>query len=258
MAGRFSMAVQYYKKAEAREKYLAEEERIGLYKSLIFCNDKLRDYKSAEKYFEKIEALQPLSDSLAVKYSEVLRTLGSHVKAEKVYKDLVAKQSDAFLKKNMTGALEWYKKNKNNKYPYIVAKTNINVQGLSMGVAEYKEGVIVGIPKVTDEGTFYNLGYCQKKDSVKFSEASVLSKNLTSKFHEGYPVVDTKNNILYFTSNSLTKVKIKQGGKKDISKNGNVNRLKIYKSTFANGEWSERRRNLVTPGTCPTSIASFS
>lgn len=240
LMGRFSMAVQYYKKAEARDKYLAEEERIDLYKSLIFCNDKLKDYKSAEKYFEKIEALQPLSDSLSVKYSEVLRTLGSHAKAEKIYKALVEKQSDPFLKKNMLSALEWYKNNKNNKYPYIVAKTNINVQGLSMGVAEYKQGVIVGIPKVTDDGTFYNLGYCEKKDSIKFSEATVLSKNLTSKFHEGYPVVDKENNILYFTSNSLTKVKIKQGSKKDISKSGNVNRLKIYQSSFVDGEWSEK------------------
>lgn len=240
LAGRFSMAIQFYKKAEARDKYLAEEERVDLYKSLIFCNNKLKDYKNSEKYFEKIEKLQPLSDSLSVKYSEVLRTLGNHVKAEKVYKDLVAKQSDALLKKNMLNALEWYKTNRTNTFPYIVSKTNINVQGLSMGIAEYNGGVIVGIPKMTDEGVFYNLGYCEKKDSIKFSEATVLSKNLTSKFHEGYPSIDKENNILYFTSNSLTKVKIKQGSKKDISKNGNVNRLKIYQSVFTNGEWSKK------------------
>ncbi|MCT4581958.1 MAG: OmpA family protein [Flavobacteriales bacterium] len=240
LMGRFSMALQYYKKAEAREKYLAEEEQVRLYKSLIFCNDKLKDYKNAEKYFEKIEKLQPLSDSLLVKYSEVLRTLGSHPKAEKVYRSLVNKQTDEVLKNNMLYALDWFKKNKSLKQPYVIGKTNINVQGLSMGIAEYNDGVIVGVPKLTDGVTFYNLGYCTKKDSVTFSEATILSKNLTSKFHEGYPVIDQKNNVLYFTSNSLTKVKIKQGGKKDISKNGNVNRLKIYQSTFENGEWSEK------------------
>lgn len=238
LGGRFDLAIQYYKKAEAREKYLAEEERVQLYKSLIYCNEKLKDTKAEEQYFEKIVGLQPLSDSMAIKYSEVLRTLGNYNKAESIYLDVAKKQSDSQLKKNLTATLEWFKKNKSQKEPYEINKTNINVQGLSMGIQEYKDGVIIGMPKTTDGLTFYNLGYCTTKDSIQFSTPTLLSKNLTSKFYEGYPSLDEDNNILYFTSSSLSKVKVKKGGKKDDG--NNVNRLKIYQSFFKEGDWSEK------------------
>lgn len=240
LVGQFSTAIQFYKKAEAREKYLAEEERVSLYESLIFCSDKIKDYKNIEKYFEKIEVLQPLTDSLAIKYSEILRTNGSYAKAEKVFRDVANKQSDLELKKSMLSTLDWFKKNKSLKQPYKIAKTNINVQGLSMGVEEYKDGLIIGMPKTTDGTTYYNLGYCSLKDSVHFSEATLLSKNLNSKFYEGFPDLDEENNILYFTSNSLSKVKIKQGGKKDLGNGIPINVLKIYKSIWDGADWSKK------------------
>ena len=240
LVGQFSTAIQFYKKAEAREKYLAEEERVSLYESLIFCSDKIKDYKNIEKYFEKIEVLQPLTDSLAIKYSEILRTNGSYAKAEKVFREVANKQSDLELKKSMLSTLDWFKKNKSLKQPYKIAKTNINVQGLSMGVEEYKDGLIIGMPKITDGNTYYNLGYCSLKDSVHFSEATLLSKNLNSKFYEGFPDLDEENNILYFTSNSLSKVKIKQGGKKDLGNGIPINVLKIYKSIWDGTDWSKK------------------
>ena len=239
--GRFSEALQYYKQAEARDKYLAEEDRAELYKSLIFCYDKEKDAKSAIKYFEKIEQLEPLSDSLSIKYAELLRSNGAFIKSVKVYMDLANKQTDARLKENMLATLGWYNKNKNIEQPYKIAKTKINVNGLSMGMEQYKDGIIIGMPKTTDGQVFYDLGFCKKIDSVNFSEPELLSKKLTSKFHDGYPSYDEVNNILYFTSNSLTKLKIKKGSKQDKALNGiMINRLKIYQSTFANGEWSEK------------------
>jgi len=241
VVGRFSEALQYYKKAEARDKYLGEEERADLYKSLIFCYDKEKDVKNAVKYFEKIEKLEPLSDSLNIKYAELLRTNGEFIKSVKVYMDLANKQTDARLKKNMLSTLGWYNKNKTTNQPYKVAKTKINVNGLSMGMEQYKDGIIIGMPKTTDGQVFYDLGFCKKIDSVNFSTPEILSKKLTSKFHDGYPSYDKNNNILYFTSNSLTKLKVKKGSKKDKELNGiMINRLKIYQSVFTNGEWSEK------------------
>jgi outer membrane protein OmpA-like peptidoglycan-associated protein len=238
LIGRFSLAIQYYKKAEAREKYLAEEERVELYKSLIFCYDKIKDTKASVKVFEKIEDLQPLSDSLAIKYSEVLRTEGDYREAEKVYLNVVKMQSDKDLKRNMLATLSAFKRMKSQKQPYDIEKTNIDVQGLSMGVQEYKEGLIIGMPTTTEGLTYYNLGYCTTKDSIKFSAPTLLSKNLTSKFYEGYPALDKANNILYFTSNSLSKVKVKKGGKKDVG--NEVNRLKIYRSVWQDNDWSKK------------------
>ncbi len=241
VTGRFSEALLYYKKAEARDKYLAEEERADLYKALIFCYDKEKDAKSAIKYFEKIEKLEPLSDSLNIKYAELLRSNGDFIKSVKVYMDLANKQTDERLKKNMLATLGWYNKNKNNTQPYKVSKTKIDVKGLSMGIEQYKDGIIIGMPKTTDGQTFYDLGFCKKIDSVNFSTPELLSKKLSSKFHDGYPSYDENSNTLYFTSNSLTKLKIKKGGKMDKELNGiMVNRLKIYQSVFTNGEWSEK------------------
>jgi len=240
IAGRFSTAIQYYKKAEARDKYLAEEERAELYKSLIFCYDKEKDLKSMLKYFDKIAELQFMSDSLRIKQSEVLRTLGNYTKAEVVYKEVIKGQTNPDIKKNLQATLDWFKKNKDKKEPYIIEKTNINVSGFSMGIQEFNNGVIIGMPKVTDGQTFYNLGFCVKKDSLHYSEPTLLSKNLTSKFYEGYPALDKGNNILYFTSNSLSKVKIKQGSKKDLGNGKTINNLKIYKSVWKDGEWSKK------------------
>lgn len=240
LAGQFSMAIQYYKKAEAREKYLDEEKRINLYKSIISCSNKIKSFKGIEKYFEKIEVLQPLSDSLAIKYSEILRTIGSYTKAEKVYRNVVSRQDDIELQANMLSTLDWFKKNKSIKHPYKISKTNIKVQGLSMGVEEYRDGVIIGMPSNKDGTIYYNLGFCILKDSVHFSEATLLSKNLTSKFHEGYPSLDKVNNVLYFTSNSLSKVKVKQKGKKDLTNGAPINELKIYESQWDGEDWSRK------------------
>lgn len=240
LKGSFELAIQYYKKAEAREKNLAEEERVALYSDLAYCSEKIKDTKTTSSYLRKIQVLEPLSDSLALKYSEVLRTLGDHNEAEKVYLRVANRQTDERLKKNLLFALTNYKKNKSRNEPYEVKKTNINVQGLSMGIQEYKNGVIIGMPKTTDGQTFYNLGFCTTTDSVKFSAPTLLSKNLTSKYHEGYPTLDKTNNILYFSSNSLSKVKVKKGGKND--QGSNVNRLNIYQSVFKDGEWQEKEK----------------
>ena len=61
--------------------------------------------------------------------------------------------------------------------------------------------------------------------------AKKFSKKINTKYHEASMAFSPDQNTIYFTRNNFGK-KLKRG------KNG-VNHLKIYRSTFQNGEWSE-------------------
>jgi len=220
-----------------------DEQKVLVYKGLAECNEKTHNYNKASDYYGKYLAANPNDIDKFLNYSSMLRTVGKTEEAKVFFLKYAEKKGDAKLKKDFNKMIDWAEAHGDDPTPYLVAVTNISTNGISMGTSEYKEGVLTGLAQSTDEGktVFYNLGYSKKTGENAFEAPTVLSKSLTSQYYSGYPSVSKDGNTIYFTSNSSGKNKYSPSKTKkvDYSSKG-VNVLKIFRTQFKDGSWTEK------------------
>ncbi len=220
-----------------------EEQKVIALKGLAESYEKIHNYKKATDYYGKYLAANPNDLDKYLNYSSMLRTVGKVEEAKIFFLKYAEKKGDEALKTKFNNMIDWAEENGDNATSYVVAITNIETNGISMGVSEFKEGVLIGQAQSLDEGktVFYNLGYSKKSAENTFDKPEGLSKSLTSEYYAGYPSVSKDGNTLYFTSNSSDKNKYspKKTKKADYSSNG-VNVLKIFRTQYENGSWSDK------------------
>ncbi len=124
----------------------------------------------------------------------------------------------------------------------ITNEQNMNTNEREYSPAFYEDGIIYVSTKVVSrqyrkldmvikEPTM-SLYYSKKGDDGTLQQGNLLSKDLTTKFHEGPVSFDTNSNTLYFTRNNFTKG-VRRSGSDGITK------LKIYSSTKTGEGWSQ-------------------
>lgn len=222
---------------------ITEEQKTIAFKGLAESYEKTHDYVKASSYYGKYLASNPNDVDKYLNYSSMLRTIGKTEEAKIFFLKYAEKKGDEKLKAEFNEMIDWAEAHGDDATPFIVAKTNIATNGISMGTSEYKEGVLTGLAKSKDEGKtiFYNLGYSKKTAENIYDEPTVLTKTLTSQYYSGYPSVSKDGNTIYFTSNSSAKNKYKPAKTKktDYSSSG-INVLKIFRTEFENGSWSNK------------------
>lgn len=222
---------------------ISDDQKIVVYKGLAETNEKMHNYKKASDFYGKYLAANPNDIDKFLNYSSMLRTIGKTEEAKVFFLKYAEKKGDDKLKKEFNKMIDWAEAHGDDATPYIVAPTNISTNGISMGTSEYKEGVLTGLAQSKDEGKtiFYNLGYSKKTAENTFEEPTVLTKSLNSQYYSGYPSVSKDGNTIYFTSNSSGKSKYSPSKTKkiDYSSKG-INVLKIFKTEFKDGSWTEK------------------
>lgn len=224
---------------------LSEEQKVVVLKGLSESYEKTHNYKKAADHYGKYLAVNPNDVDKYLNYSSMLRSVGKVEEAKIFFLKYAEKQGDEALKTKFNNMIDWAEENGDNATPYIVALTNIKTNGISMGVSEFKEGVLSGQAQTEgiEEGKtiFYNLGYSKKTAENTYAEPELLSSKLSGEYYDGYPSVSKDGNTLYFTSNSSDKSKYspKKTKKIDYSTQG-INVLKIFRTVYNNGSWSEQ------------------
>ena len=241
--GYYREAINNYEEALANPK-ISDDLKVIAYKGLAKSYERIHNYKKAVDFYGKYLVANPSDVDEYLNYSSLLRTVGKTEEAKTFFLKYAEAKGDAKLKKDFNEMIDWAESHGDDATPYIVAPTNIETNGYSMGECEFQEGVLTGMAKSSDEGktVFYNLGYSKKTADNTFDSPVILSKKLTSEYYTGYPTVTKDGKTIYFTANSSEKNKYKPGKSKkaDYSSKG-INVLKIYKSEFVDGDWTERK-----------------
>jgi len=118
---------------------------------------------------------------------------------------------------------------------YIARPININTSQSDYTTSLYKDGLIVVSGRSNkyskqinreSKDHYFNL-YYSKKIGTKYSIPKILSKELSSKYHEGSASFSSNEKFIYFSRN-----------KGNVDLNGQA-RLHIYMSRFNHGKWDK-------------------
>lgn len=125
---------------------------------------------------------------------------------------------------------------------YTVKQTNINHNGISLGVSYYENGLVFSQKEIEKfskkEVEVFNIKYAAKLENTIFDlPNSEMFKNMNISFSNGSP--SFYNDEMYFTTNNSKKLDYvdKKAAKNRINKKG-VNTLQILKAVKYNGKWN--------------------
>ncbi|MGZ2371853.1 carboxypeptidase regulatory-like domain-containing protein [Ancylomarina sp. YFZ004] len=161
---------------------------------------KLHKYQEAKEWFIKYSKLNP-SDKVAK----------HHIQAFNIIKEIT------------------------NDTLYIAKSLNINTAQTDYATSFYKDGLILVSGRSNkyskqisreSKDHYFNL-YFSKKTGTNYSIPKILSKELSSKYHEGSTSFSSNEKFIYFSRN-----------KGVVNLNGQA-QLHIYMSRFNNGKWDK-------------------
>jgi outer membrane protein OmpA-like peptidoglycan-associated protein len=201
------------------------------------------DYTKSQQWYRQLFAINPKQDPEYIyRYAQSLKSVGNYAKADSYLSDFIkASQSDvraALLDKNKN-YLEVIKANSGR---YQINNLDINSGVSDFGSVVWRSRLVFASSRDIGSKTKkmsqwdnnpYNSLFCSLIDSdSNFSEPELFSsKTIVSQYNESTPVFSKDGRTMYFTRNSVSKVK------KDKRLNS-VLILKIYKSTMQGNTWS--------------------
>ncbi len=196
----------------------------------------------AEKWFRKAVKSSAKPDC-RLYFAQMLLTNEKYEEAAlwfRKYASIAPNLYDANSAKNIAKYCDRITKNGIESRNIIIVPVNFNSDKLDFSPTFWGEDKIIFASnrkesKKKDAWTadnYVDLFYVEKDSAANFTKVKSFSNNINSVFHEGPAAIDVKNNVMYVTRNDFIKKKRGYDGKKNT-------RLKIYKTTVENEEWSK-------------------
>ncbi|MDQ3192325.1 MAG: hypothetical protein M3Q58_12095 [Bacteroidota bacterium] len=236
----FSKAIESYEKSLSKIKSDRKPYVMG---QIANSYDQLFDYRNAAKWYSKLIEFSDLPDDTYYNYGNALRNLGNYQEALSQYKKYCEQSGNQQMLSKFETICAWPDSEEAKKNaPFDIYETDLLIGNKALGMTFFENRVLFSKPK-SDEKTglivFNDLAYAEIIDSVSFGQGEIL-KNISSKFYDATPSINSENNILFFSSNSTLDKKAKKEVPKD--KANIENPLKIYYSVKTGSEWSKPER----------------
>ncbi|MEY8848924.1 OmpA family protein [Psychroserpens sp. XS_ASV72] len=120
---------------------------------------------------------------------------------------------------------------------FEVKNMDINTEVSDFGATQYQDQLVFasarggGKKYKWNEQPFLDLYSAVKQEDGSYSEATAYNEQINSKFHESSAAFTPNDQVMYFTRNNYYNKKYK-------SSEDGTNRLKIFKATLEEGEWT--------------------
>lgn len=216
---------------------------IELYKKLgdsYFFSGKL---ESANKWYTELFNLgNDFEPEYYFRYSQTLKSVENYEKADHMFNIFLTKSNqDANEVKYISNKnyLEIIEKNSNR---YTIENLNLNSNNQDYGTSFYGDKIVFSSSRINKKSKqiiskWTNMPFTDLYviDTVAINDIEKLKlfdKNINSSFHEDSPIFDKELSTMYFTRNNHTNGKTRRNEKDIIL-------LKLYKSVYINGSWSE-------------------
>ncbi len=195
----------------------------------------LHEYKNAEDTYREIIDEDGVAPITYLRFGHILRNNEKYEEARIYYQKYI--QTNPQNKKGyfFQRSCDWALQHKNeHNFAYDVKMLSIETGGESFGVALYQGGLVYSRPfdKNFADSTVYNdLAFVSKISDNSFLKIERFAEKTESAFHEGSPCFTLDNQIMYYSSNSYQKEKIRANKRKRKSvSSDNINVLKIFVS----------------------------
>lgn len=240
----YKEAIVEYEKALKESRTFQNEGH--LLSQLAYCHMYTFQYGKAERYFAELVKLgdKKAPPDAYLHYGNILKIQGKYEKAKDQFNYYNTLIKDDEYAKELLRSLNWAIKNRDSVRTHmLLAPTNLNVGGQSLGYCFYLDGLIYSTTRDTALNEFtplFDLRFARRVDSVTFVPGEDYLADIAFKFNEGSPAMSPDGDMLYFTA---TATRIKSGqtqkiGKTEISEDG-VSNLKLYSARFENGRFTQ-------------------
>lgn len=200
------------------------------------------DYDAAADTYKRLvdEYKASVTPEYYFRYSQSLKTLGNYDDANKMMSVFVAATSEDNRAKAFKDEKDYLEGIKKNSGRYDLETFKYNSPYSDFAPSFYKEGIIFSSDRDTGNLARYRHTWNSKDfldlykvntDSASMNFVAKLGDDLNTRLHESTSITTKDGNTIYFTRNNF-----KEG--KYVKDEEGVIRLKIFKATLQNGEWS--------------------
>ncbi|MCC7534077.1 MAG: PD40 domain-containing protein [Bacteroidia bacterium] len=237
----YKEASKEYEKALKKERTYKNE--AHLLTNLAYSYLYTFQYGKALNVFEELVKIgdKKPNEQVYLDYANLLKIIGNYPKAKEQFKyyGTLTKKSGYVMQ--LERSLNWaIKHNDSINKKVLIAKTNIDVSGQSLGYTLFDNGIIYAQAKDTNYSeytTLFDLRFAKQIDSVTFKQEQEYVGLITFPFNEGSPAISADGQVLYFSATTALLKKGKPVVAKEISNDG-VSNLKIYSAELVNGEFT--------------------
>lgn len=206
------------------------------------------DYKSALVWYDKLFAMREKNSAMNIpaeyfyRYAQTLKSGQKYQDADKILSEFMSMASSTDRRVNLYNSSKDYMKEiEDNSNRLSLKNLSINTEHSEYGTAFFgaeevvftasrKAGLFKKSASWTGDG-YYDL-YKAKKEGDDLKNEELFSSVLNTTLNESSPVFTKDLKTVYFSRNNFTK------GKKKTDSNNTV-LLKLYRSDFKDGQWSE-------------------
>lgn len=225
-------AIKYYEKTLKKDPNNAEALR-----NIAFSHKKLKNYTTAEEYYQKVTFLSNVLASDHLHYGQVLKNNNKPTEAKKQFKLFLEKEPSSFLGKVLLNSIEeitvWEKEDKAFEINLV---ENINSKYSDFCALVYQDALIFiserqvdFVNEKTNSSTnrpYLSIFYSKKEKN--FEKVKEFSNQLSTEYHDGPVSISKDGNTIYFTRSI----------KGELSKKS-INHSKIYQASAKGNKWKD-------------------
>ncbi|MBW7846149.1 MAG: PD40 domain-containing protein, partial [Bacteroidia bacterium] len=200
----YKEASKEYEKALKKERTYKNE--AHLLTNLAYSYLYTFQYGKALNVFEELVKIgdKKPNEQVYLDYANLLKIIGNYPKAKEQFKyyGTLTKKSGYVMQ--LERSLNWaIKHNDSINKKVLIAKTNLDVSGQSLGYTLFDNGIIYAQAKDTNYSeytTLFDLRFAKQIDSVTFKQEQEYVGLITFPFNVGSPAISADGQVLYFSA----------------------------------------------------------
>ena len=201
------------------------------------------ELEKSAKWYGELFAMNPEQEpEYYYRYSQALKSKGDYVNADKMLEQFNKKSGNDKRAKLFESNKNYLEEIRANSGRFNFADAGINSEYSDFGSSFFQNKLIFASSrkvravskknfKQTNQ-SFLNLYESEVSPGEDLGGPKPFGNKINSKFHESTPVFTRDGKTMYFTRNNYLDEKKGKDSKK-------ITLLKLYKSTFENGKWSD-------------------
>ena len=216
----------------------------NIFKQLGNANYANARYGSAAEWYGKLVKLEnaDVDVDYYYRYAQSLKSLGDYKGSDYWMEKFEAKKGGDQRVKNFVEKEDYLDRIKKNSGRYDIKSLDINSQVSDFAPSFHGDELVFSTARDTgivsrrihewNNGAFLNLYKASLSEDQQLGDPKRLSKKLNTRTHESSSVFTKDGNMMYFTRNNSENRKFARDSE-------GVSRLKLYVSTFRDGEWQQ-------------------
>lgn len=184
-----------------------------------------------------IMAEDDLDPEYYFRYAQALKSTENYSESDKWMKKFHQADRSDLRGKAFASTVDYLSMIDEASRDFEVNNMDINTEVSDFGATQYQNQLVFasarggGKKYKWNEQPFLDLYSAVKQDDGSYSEVTAYNEQINSKFHESSAAFTPDDQVMYFTRNNYYNKKYK-------SSEDGTNRLKIFKATLEDGEWT--------------------